>query len=154
MLLVKKERERSLKIVNWRKIAGLGLYIFLVLLQVFRKDKLRSRWRFGWFSLYRLSRRCGECNFNICRDCFKHYLTSLHEHALFRACALDVYPKSRGCWRCDNCRSLFRNPNENWPWHCHKCEYDLCDQCIGANPGKKTGDKRDTLWNPVSRNVI
>lgn len=27
--------------------------------------------------------------------------------------------------------------NENWPWHWHKCEYDLCDQCIGANPGKK-----------------
>ena len=35
--------------------------------------------------------------------------------------------------------------NENWPWHCHKCEYDLCDQCIGANPGKKTGDKRDLV---------
>lgn len=42
---------------------------------------------------------------------------------------------------------MFKNPNENWPWHCHKCEYDLCDQCIAASPCKETVFCRDAVDN-------
>lgn len=44
-----------------------------------------------------------------------------------------------------NCRSSHHNPVDNWPWHCHTCRYDLCDNCIGAMPKVKTGEEAPYL---------
>lgn len=95
----------------------------------------------SYYFLYRLSRHCRECQFDACRWCFHRHITTLHQHPLFRADSYFVYPRSSGGWGCDNCRSLHHDPADNWPWHCHTCKYDLCDNCIGAVLGVKKGDQ-------------
>ena len=69
----------------------------------------------------------------------------IHQHPLFRADSYFIFPHSSGGWRCDNCRSSHHDPGDNWPWHCHTCEYDLCDNCIGAVLGVKKGDQACVL---------
>ena len=97
----------------------------------------------GCYFLCRLSRRCEECQFDVCYCCSLRHITQLHPHPLYLADLRNVYPQLSGCWLCDNCcrrSSPYDTPN-NWRWHCYKCSYDLCGNCIGDTPGIKTGEQ-------------
>ena len=95
----------------------------------------------GKYFLYRLSRHCKECKFDVCRVCFHRHTIALHQHPLFRVDSHYIYPHTKGGWFCNNCKSRHHDPADNWPWHCHECNYDLCDNCIGATLAVKTGEQ-------------
>lgn len=40
-------------------------------------------------------------------------------------------------------KSSHYDPSDNWPWHCYKCGYDLCGNCIGVTPGIETDAEND-----------
>ena len=81
---------------------------------------------------FRFSHHCGDCEFDVCQDCFKPHITPLHEHPLYRADSHHVYVQFNGGWRCDRCGSVHNNPVDNKPWHCQTCEFDLCNACMSS----------------------
>lgn len=78
----------------------------------------------------------GGCDFDCCGNCFKEHQSPLHAHPLIRADSHLIYSRFNGGWRCDNCGSIHSNVNDNKPWHCQQCEFDLCNSCM-------TGERQD-----------
>lgn len=78
------------------------------------------------------SHHCGDCEFDVCQECFRPHTTPLHEHPLYKADSHHVYAQFSGGWRCDRCESVHNNPTDNKPWHCQTCEFDLCHDCMST----------------------
>jgi Zinc finger, ZZ type len=55
---------------------------------------------------------------------------------LFLTDAIDVYPESHGRWICDKCRSS--NDANVTMFHCAKCDYDLCHECMSEGNSDDT----------------
>ncbi|XP_032239542.2 uncharacterized protein LOC5514038 isoform X2 [Nematostella vectensis] len=78
----------------------------------------------------RFSHHCEDCEFDVCRDCFRKHIIPSHPHPLVRADATYVYVQFNGGWRCDECGSVHGPSDDFRPWHCRECEYDICNQCL------------------------
>ena len=74
----------------------------------------------------------GGCYFDCCLNCFREHETPLHAHPLVRADSHVVYSRFAGGWRCDNCGSVHKGPDDNKPWHCQICDFDLCNSCMNG----------------------
>jgi C1 domain len=62
-------------------------------------------------------------------------VSPLHAHPLELTDAMDAYPESNGRWICDKCRSS--NDANVTMFHCAKCDYDLCHECMRNNTDPK-----------------
>ncbi|XP_028392354.1 E3 ubiquitin-protein ligase Mdm2-like isoform X2 [Dendronephthya gigantea] len=77
---------------------------------------------------------CQQCQFDLCENCLKPYRSTYHgeEHLLYKADSTITYPLYHGGWRCDRCLRSFAPHENNIPFHCSQCEFDLCPSCMNT----------------------
>lgn len=83
------------------------------------------------------------CEFDLCDNCLKPYRSTFHPaHAMYKADSNVVYASFNGGWRCDRCSQSFNPHNNNIPYHCSICEFDLCESCMKttADPSNAGND--------------
>lgn len=73
---------------------------------------------------------CSQCNFDVCRACFKGHIHTFHHHRLKKARTTIVYPDPDALWRCDACKVVHSEHTDQLCYHCQKCEVDLCSTCF------------------------
>ncbi|XP_046846112.1 zinc finger protein 62 homolog isoform X2 [Xenia sp. Carnegie-2017] len=87
------------------------------------------------------------CEFDLCDNCLKPYRSTFHPaHAMYKADSNVVYASFNGGWRCDRCSQSFNPHNNNIPYHCSICEFDLCESCM-----KTTADPSNAAGFDVAR---
>ena len=98
------------------------------------------------------------CRFVLCQNCYdlEPQPHPLHPTHPLEVCdAAQVYPQSGGMWHCDNCttHSVYKEPTPLPPaepmYHCHQCEYDLCEQCYLTGLKKQEAGSDEEAFRPV-----
>lgn len=69
------------------------------------------------------------CEFDLCFGCTKSHKSAAHRHLLLKTNPKNSYPSMPG-WKCDICSGEFRHENQEKPYECKKCNYDLCQNCM------------------------
>ena len=70
---------------------------------------------------------CKTCKFVLCFDCsnkafYKNKDKSIHKH--------DLFLRNKPSWKCDICKSSFKNKAS---YNCKQCDFDSCDNCYLKN---------------------
>jgi hypothetical protein len=89
-----------------------------------------TRYETGTLSIY-----CGQCDFDICKNCFEmsldtpekmyiykltKFFISVHEHNL-------TFKMPHGGWSCDVCKASY--PYRSYSYRCDTCNWDQCFKC-------------------------
>ncbi|XP_028392709.1 zinc finger X-chromosomal protein-like isoform X1 [Dendronephthya gigantea] len=78
----------------------------------------------------RLPWHCEEgCDFDLCFGCTRSHKSAAHRHLLLKSNPKKTYPNLDG-WGCDICGEGYHHEDNEKPYECKKCEYDLCEKCM------------------------
>ena len=69
------------------------------------------------------------CEFDLCYGCTKSHKSAAHRHPLQKSNPKKSYPTLPG-WKCDICGEDVRHEEQEKPYHCKTCHYDLCQNCM------------------------
>ena len=69
------------------------------------------------------------CYFDLCFGCTRSYKSTAHRHLLLKSNPKESYPSMQG-WVCDICCKEFKHEDEEKPYECKNCQYDLCQSCM------------------------
>ena len=72
------------------------------------------------------------CEFDLCFGCTRSHKSAVHRHPLEKSNPRNTYPSMQG-WGCDICGRSFRHEDQEKPYECKKCHYDLCQNCMKGN---------------------
>ena len=85
---------------------------------------------FNMFHYYSLSWHCEEeCTFDLCFGCTRSHKSLVHPHRLVKAKPRLLYPQQTG-WKCDACQTIFMHDDQEKPYDCKECSFDLCFVCL------------------------
>ncbi|XP_028392697.1 uncharacterized protein LOC114517237 [Dendronephthya gigantea] len=82
------------------------------------------------------------CNFDLCFGCTRSHKSEAHRHLLLKSNPKDTY---RTGWRCNICRESHPNEDNEKPYQCKKCEYDLCEECMKETEVLETVEALETV---------